>query len=151
MKRLYTLLKKTVEAFNPLHIKVKTLEDKVDKPQNVLWSSDGIFMIETQTAELSEPISSQKNGIVLVWSDYDNGAINQNFVTTFIPKGYVSLHDGKGMSITLISSSFNRCATKYVYVSDNKITGNSINNKTGSNSGITYVNNKFVLREIIGV
>ena len=43
-------------------------------------------------------------------------------------------------------------ATKYIYISDTTITGTDDNATVGTGtSGVTYTNNRFVLRYVIGV
>lgn len=118
-----------------------------------LLASPGMYMTSGHTATLSEPISKQKNGIVLVFSEYVDGAIaDQSFHTRFIPKMMVSMHAGKAHCIQLTTSNLAYFATKYLYISDDKITGHNNNSLTGTGAcGITYTNNRFVLRYVIGV
>lgn len=117
--------------------------------QSVLWSG-AIYMNGSQTANLTSNISDQPNGIVLVWSDYSNGQANDwNFNFTFIPKNWGS--SGIGMVCQLVGSKFTTIGTKYLYIYDNRIVGNADNAATGTNNGITYANNRFVLRRIVGV
>ena len=65
----------------------------------------------------------------------------------------VSEHEGKGNVFTLNSSAiFGVLAAKYLYIHNDKITGNAESNSSGtSSSGITYNNAGFVLRYVIGV
>ena len=65
----------------------------------------------------------------------------------------VSKQEGKGNVFTLNSSAiFGVLAAKYLYLHDDKITGNAENNASGTaSSGITYNNAGFVLRYVIGV
>lgn len=118
-----------------------------------LWSG-GYYMSDTHTATLSEAVSAQANGIVLIWSYYKNGAVdNTAFNTFFIPKQFVSLHNGKGISMFLTTGSLGSAATKYVYVSDTTIKGNANNDDaaTAKGLGITSTPKNFVLRYVIGV
>ena len=119
----------------------------------ILWSggTTGSLMKASQTATLSENVSSQANGIVLVWSAYASGsAQNYNWHCDFIPKEFVNF-SGRGYLCIMASSKFTNIATKYVYINDNSITGNDDNSTTGTGSGITYTNNSYVLRYVIGV
>lgn len=121
--------------------------------QKTLWSGS-YFLNDSQTVTLSEAISAQPNGIVLVWSYYSDGASeNSNFSTYFIPKHFVSLHGGRGISIFISNSSASIVATKYVYVSDTQLTGHSNNNAAAASksSGVTISPRYFVLRYVIGV
>lgn len=53
--------------------------------------------------------------------------------------------------MNMTGSRFDVMASKYVYVSDNKVSGFAHNNSSGTNNGITYDNSRFVLRYIIGI
>ena len=119
----------------------------------VLWSG-GWYMTSGHTATLSESISSQANGIVLVFSRYSSStAQDYNFNTIFVPKSQVANHSGAGHSFIMTTDGmFSVMASKYLYINDTSIVGNDNNNKTGTGaSGIVYTNNGFVLRYVIGV
>lgn len=120
--------------------------------QNVLWSG-GYYMTSGHTVPLSEPVSKQPSGIVLVFSEYIDGAVSDTaFHTRFIPKTLVATHPGKGHCIQLSSSNLDYFATKYLYISDDKIVGHDNNGMTGTGDcGITFTNTRFVLRYVIGV
>lgn len=119
----------------------------------VLWS--GVYyMNDTQTATLSEAISAQANGIALIWSYYTDGAAdNSNFHSIFVPKHFVSVHNGKGLSMFLTNASLSIAAGKYLYISDTSIKGYSNNdaNAAAKDSGLTATPKNFVLRYVIGV
>lgn len=119
----------------------------------VLWSGT-YYMSDTQTATLSAAVSAQPNGIVLLWSYYTDGAAdNSNFHSYFIPKQFVSSHNGKGHAIFMSNSSLTMAASKYVYVSDTTIKGYAGNDDAAAakTSGITSTPKNFVLRYVIGV
>lgn len=118
----------------------------------VLWSG-GWYMTSGHTVELSETVSEQATGINLVFSEYyDSEAKNQTFVSFFVSKKLVSAHPGCGSCFMMSTSNMNYVATKYLYISDDKIVGHDNNSLTGTGtSGITYSNNRFVLRYVIGV
>ena len=120
--------------------------------QKVLWSGSW-YMNASQTANLSENISKQPNGIVLVFSRYSDGAAqNHNFNSFFVPKQFVQLHSGGGCSFLIMSATFEYACSKYLYISDSSISGHASNNATGTGSnGVTYANNGYVLRYVIGV
>lgn len=126
----------------------------VIRPWNkILWSG-AYYMNDTQTATLSESVSSQPNGIVLIWSYYVDGAAdNSNFRPFFIPKQFVTSHNGKGISMFLTNSGLTVVASKYIYVSDTKLTGHSNNGAAASAkaSGVTSTPRQFILRYVIGV
>ena len=119
---------------------------------NVLWSG-GSYMGSGQTANLSQSITSQKNGIVLCWSAYANGqAQNYNWNFIFIPKQFITTAgEGNGVSSFLTGSTLESISYKYVYVGDSTITGHEFNDDAGAKSGITYNNRLYVLRYVIGV
>lgn len=127
----------------------------------VLWSGaeqmganeDGTL----KAIELAEPIYAQPTGIVLVFSynstDTSLGAQNYQFHTFFHSKYEIATHPGAGRSYFLCSSGFTILATKYLYINDLKITGNADNTKSGTSSttGLSYNNERYVLRYVIGV
>lgn len=117
---------------------------------HVLWSGSQ-YMFESQTATLSSPISSQANGICLIFSLYQDGsALDQEFFSHFVPKGFCDLHNAVGMTFSLCSPWGN--AVKYLYISDTSIVGHTINsNASLTVGGITYNNRRFVLRYVVGV
>lgn len=123
----------------------------------VLWSSGGWFMNASQNIQLSEPISAQPNGIVLVWSLYDftgnAGAYDYGLVQHFVPKYMATDLPGVGSYFTLAINNFDYICSKCLYIYDEKIVGhdgNAVNSKS-SYSGITYTNKAWVLRYVIGV
>lgn len=119
----------------------------------VLWSGSH-FMSANQTATLSSPVSQQPNGIVLVWSVYDNlngAAENSGFNSFFIPRQLVLAHPGVGHSCFMGGwGSMQIFAHKYVYINDDTIRGNSYNEGTQTGA-IALDNSRFVLRYVIGV
>lgn len=121
--------------------------------QAVLWSGE-IWPTDGQTAKFSGRVSEQKNGIVLVWSRYvdGEGAKDDQFVCNFIPNKIVAQKEGKGHTFTLFANSFSNVSAKYVYISDNRLTGHTNNTETGTGAiGLKYNNKYFCLRYVIGV
>ena len=118
----------------------------------VLWSG-GKYMTAEHIETLAEPVSAQPSGIVLVFSEYVDGeAKNQSFHRFFVDKTSVALESGVGCVFQMSTSNLAYFATKYLYISDTRITGHANNNTTGTGAcGITYTNNRFVLRYVIGV
>lgn len=118
----------------------------------VLWSG-GYYMTSDHTIELAEKVSAQRSGINIVFSEYYDGETkNQTFVSFFVSKKLVSNHGGCGHCFQMSTSNLAYFATKYLYISDDKIVGHDNNSLTGTgNSGIKYTNNRFVLRYVIGV
>lgn len=118
----------------------------------LLWEG-GRYMTADHTNALAEPVSKQRSGIVLVFSEYIDGATSDTaFHEMFIPKTMVAKHPGKGHCFQLSSSNLDHFATKYLYISDDKIVGHANNGMTGTGDcGITFSNTRFVLRYVIGV
>lgn len=154
------------DSFNSVYNSVKVYKSKttMNKPlfingteftgsNKVLWSGT-FYMTAGHTATLSEAVSDQANGIVLLFSRYSDGtAQNYHFQPHYVPKSQVINHPGVGHSFLLTSDgSFSIMACKYLYVNDTSIAGNAVNNTTGTGtSGIKYTNNAYVLRYVIGV
>lgn len=117
----------------------------------ILWSG-GMYMTAGHKAELSEPILSQPHGIVLTFSRYANGEVQDtNFHHFFVPKAFVIQKNGYGHTYFMAANKFLMVATKYLYINNTHITGHADNDATGTASGITYDNASFVLRYVIGV
>ena len=127
---------------------------KVYHDQKILWGGDltsGMYMTAGHTANLLEPVSDQPNGIVLVFSAYESATdTNYGWQCFFVPKQLVALSTS-GHTFELSRGKHTRKGTKYLYIYDTYITGHADNNLTGTSNGITYANNKFVLRYVIGV
>ena len=118
----------------------------------LLWEGAS-YMTDGQTATLSEPVSRQVNGIVLVFSVFTNGAVeNSGFNSFFVPKRLVALQTGFGHNFFMTGwGGMSLCGSKYLYINDGSISGNENNNKTGAVNGITLASNRFVLRYVFGV
>ena len=143
---------KVAESEDLLEIALPTVFDEsIQYPNNVLWSG-AYYMNGNQTITLSDQISNQASGIVLVFSTYASGApVDANFTEFFIPKEIVAQKPGGGHSFIMAKSLFDAIATKYLYINDGSIAGHANNTLTGSANGITYANNAYVLRYVIGV
>ena len=103
-------------------------------------------------ATLSEAVSKQPSGIVLVFSRYDNGAAAEhNYNSFFVPKALVAEKPGVGSAFRMNTVNFSMVCTKYLYINDATITGNDGNDDTGTANGVTYNNAAYVLRYVIGV
>lgn len=118
----------------------------------VLWSKPA-NLHGSQTNTLSEAISAQPNGIVLIFSRYSNGvAEDANFNFFYVPKEQVALHPGAGCCFNMVTVNFGLACCKYVYINDTTISGNDLNISSGTGaSGVVYDNGAYVLRYVIGV
>lgn len=123
------------------------LLDSETKPE-IIWRG-GYFMNSKHTITLPKKLSEYRNGIYLVWSGYDSGQAKvYNVKYTFVSKYHVSL--GLEGVAELFSGTGGTYAFKYVYVYDDRITGNDVNQQQQTKGGITYYNNRMVLRAVIG-
>ena len=145
----------TLQANNiEIEERLTATEEFVHRESKILWGEDltsGMYMTAGDTINLVEAVSAQKHGIVLVFCIY-NGTddTNHNWQSFFVPKQLVALSTS-GHTFVLGSGKFTYTGTKYLYINDTSISGHDDNNLTGSNNGITYANDKFVLRYVIGV
>lgn len=115
----------------------------------VLWSG-AWYMNASQTATLSEAVSAQPNGIVLVFSRYQDGvAQNWGFESFFVPKYVVATHAAQGSYFS--SNQQGRPWSKYIYISDTELKGNNDNTNDGEFDGRYLFNDFCVLRYVIGV
>ncbi|KAM9866746.1 hypothetical protein ACIFOC_00438 [Leucobacter aridicollis] len=108
-----------------------TITGRAKGTQNkVLWAGTPIYMHAEQVATLSERVSDQATGIVLVWQAYVNGAVKDyDIVYVFVPKWHVAgALNGKGVQCTLWPGNSGTAPhQKYVYVVNERILGNAIN------------------------
>ena len=120
----------------------------------ILWGPYYYYMSASNTINLSQKVSEQKTGIVLVWQAYSDGAPQPwDYNFTFIPKWQVITNSSRGVVCYLATSQAGKIGTKYVYLFDDKIKGHNENSTgaTKGNSGITTTNNHWVLTYVIGV
>lgn len=103
-------------------------------------------MRDGQEINLSEPVSAQHRGIVLHWQYYNTGAEDHNHNYFFVPKSQIN-----GAGVTMMGFVQSYFFKKYVYVKDDKITGNADNDQVKTLSGVQFNNNKAVLTEVLGV
>lgn len=123
-----------------------------DYAGTLLWQG-GYYMTAGHTVPLSESVSKQRSGIVLVFSEFVEGAAkDQSFHCFFVDKKTVSLNAGVGHCFQMTTSNLAYFATKYLYINNTQITGHENNNATITGTcGITSTNGRFVLRYVIGV
>ena len=109
-------------------------------------------MEASHTNTLSEKISEQPHGIVLIFSEYKDDTVQEyGWNHFFIPKSWISGHEGYGCAFTMNAGNFGAVCCKYLYIFDGKITGADSNKGNGSNNGITYDNRRYMLRYVMGV
>ena len=132
---------------NPVEINGKNYGEN-----RVLWGGVS-HMNANQSINLSEAVSAQPNGIVLVFSLYRNNAAEDVSINTaFISKQQVALLSGAPHSFfMLVNAGFSILGAKYLYIDDTTIRGHEGNTLSGANNGITFNNSNYVLRYVIGV
>lgn len=122
----------------------------------ILWTGSSL-LTAGQTATFSEPMSQQKNGVVLVFSRYTSSTAQDYYYSChFIPKLLVTAATGAGqtaagVAISMATSKFDYISAKYIRVTETGVTGDETNNASGTTNGVTYNNSNFALRYIIGV
>lgn len=129
------------------------------KQNKVLWSGGdvGSYMSTGHTCDLSKtPISQQQNGIVLVFSQFDQANYKglEDFMSFFVPKQLVATKPGATHTFQLNTYNYSALGTKCLKISDTLIEGDVINEAVGyidSGKSVSYANNKFVLRYVYGV
>lgn len=133
---------------------INTIITDIASSYNVLWTG-AWYMNAGQTATLSQNVSEQKTGIILVWQAYSSGQTsNSDYNYSFIPKYHTAVHNGAGVAMFLTNSNGNLLATKYVYVNDDSLVGHSINESSHTNrsaSGIYTDSNRWVLTAVLGI
>lgn len=116
-----------------------------------LW--DGyIWMRAGQTAALSDPISQQPHGIIVIFALYDpttDGVTNVMTNPYFVPKTAINYD----YVFTMFWESGWKAGVKRVSVQDTQIVGNAQNDAATfkASSGITLDERWFVLRRVYGV
>ena len=120
--------------------------------KNRYLNTPNAYMSGSQDISLSQRISAQATGIVLVWCAFVNGEVKDyDYDYQFIPKWHVQYNNGKGVCFHMATNGFEKIGSKYVYVYDNHIKGHANNTASGTRNGITYANNYWVLHAVIGV
>lgn len=117
----------------------------------VLWSG-AQYMKEDTVVTLSENVSAQPHGIVLVFSAYTvgTGESNTHWHNFFVPKYDMGIDSGGGYSYILERGG--KFYKKYLYINNGEIRGSSDNNNPSYTlHGQTVDNRNFVLRYVIGV
>lgn len=134
--------------------KIKQNVNKLLEGQNILWQG-ALYMSASHTANLSQKISEQKNGVVLFFQPYStntNSPQSFGFYTKFIPKKVIEMFgNGYGYCFNIPDNSTGIIAGKYLYLYDNKIVGNDQNVGTSIMFGTTINNKNAVLTAVIGV
>lgn len=146
LQQLITSLSDVLASFdyngadpNLVASRVAALENKSTR---VLANSNGSFLTASQTINLSQAISAQPNGIILIWCYYSGGAAaNSHWNHTPIHKHQLAM-PGSGQVTVQLESSGTGPVRKFLYVTDTQISGHDQNAGVGG-AGM-------VLRAIVG-
>lgn len=115
-----------------------------------LWSGS-MLMGAGHTVSLSSSISSQPTGIILTFSSYTESSNNYEWEHFVVPKYTVSNYNNTGHRFNMFLSNFGMAASKYLTISNTKITGNAANEEYGTGAtGITFQNGRMTLRSVVG-
>ena len=121
-----------------------------------LWNGQQQMKDANTSITLSETVSAQPNGIVLVFTPYNSTtglANDEKLQAFFISKKVVQVMPSKMHTFFLMDgANFGTVGAKSLYISDTKVTGYANNSSSGTGtSAIKYDNTQFVLRWILGV
>lgn len=129
----------------------------VANTNRLLYQGEGLYMTGSQKITLSEKISQQPTGIVIIWSVYRDGeAKDYHWYFQFVPKFILSLPT----TTKRFDTDIFLCAggqSQYAAMKELTITDDVIYGRPGNSSsklivnGITCVNDEWVLRAVIGV
>lgn len=131
--------------------------NNIANTNRLLYQGEGLYMTESQKITLSEKISQQPTGIVIIWSAYRDGeAQDYHWYFQFVPKFILSLPT----TTKQFDTDIFLCAggqSQYAAMKELTITDDVIYGRVGNSSsklivnGITCVNDEWVLRAVIGV
>lgn len=121
-----------------------------------LWTGSSL-LTASQSVTFSEPVNQQQNGIVLIFSRYiSSTAVDYFYSCHFVPKLLITAASNAGMTsaavtVTMATNKFEAISGKYLRITNTGITGDDANSASGTSNGVTYNNNQFALRYVIGV
>lgn len=126
--------------------------DILDMRTNKVLCATAAWMYASETMALSEPISAQDNGVVLVFSFHDgNTTQDSNWVHVPILKEFVARHSGQGTLVNMRGLTNENNGNKYLYITDTTIKGHDSNAAEGmASDGSVYKNQRYLLRYVIG-
>ena len=122
----------------------------------ILWTGS-YLLTASQTATFSEPLSQQQSGVVLVFSRYiSSAAVDYFYSCHFIPKQLITAatsagQTAAGVTVIMATNKFEAITGKYLRITDTGITGDDANSASGTANGVTFNNDRFALRYVIGV
>lgn len=118
----------------------------------VLWEG-AAHMSERDTITLSEPISLQEHGIVLVFCAYSSGqATNNDFNSHFLHKDLIKMQNDRNHAFFCTNYGLMKpVCSKLIKITDTQMKGNNQNKFTGDYGGLHLDGNFYVLRYVLGI
>lgn len=128
--------RKTSKINDKISSNKSELEAKIDDitPKiNKIWSG-AKYPVDVDEVVPSKKLSECLNGWVLLWQRYvpGDGTRNSDFFYSHIHKGFIDGFEGYGMGFLIRRS--NDIINKYMYIHDNKMVGQTINNQAPNNN-----------------
>lgn len=148
-KNEFNIFPDAASISSPMEINGYTYGDN----QKMLWSGT-LYMSDKHEISLSNTVSSMPNGIVLVFTEYvDGAATDYSYSCHFVPRREVELHPGKSHVFITVAPKLSYFGTKYLYIDNTSIKGNALNidENVKTSCGIVRNSKHFVLRHVIGV
>jgi len=133
--------------------------DQYNSNNKILWEG-AKFMNGDSAVAFDGKVSEQEHGIVLVFSYFEQNegdteptAQDHSWSCHFVPKVMVELNNGGAHTFLMtINATMKTFGAKHLHISDTGITGDDANSQAAeSQCGITFSNNNYVLRYVIGV
>lgn len=116
------------------------------------FGKDGIFVDMNELHDYEWTVTNKGNRIAALNREITKRKLPLVIICGTEAEGVVGKHPGLGMNFFIAHSSFEYCGAKYLYISDQQIKGHANNSLAGTGAvGITYANNRFIMRYVIGV
>lgn len=122
----------------------------------ILWTGSSL-LTASQSVTFSEPLNQQQSGVVLVFSRYiSSAAVDYFYSCHFVPKLLVAAatnvgQTAAGVTVIMATNRFEAISGKYLRITNAGITGDDANSESGTANGVTFNNDRFALRYVIGV
>lgn len=146
----FPLFEVTVDGLSDVTVKVifNVTDLNLSQNEKLLWT--GNYAMNSGTViTLPEKISAQAHGLKIVFAGGKKDDWNYDIQIADVDKLAVRLLSGHGFSFPLFGAGFGNIGLKYLYITDDKITGNAVNVQGGTKNGITYQAD-YVIKAVIG-
>lgn len=154
LKQIVTITSDVTEVWERYFFAEKWTEwTRITKSgSRILWQG-AAHMSERDTITLSEPISLQTHGIVLVFCAYSGGKpTNNDFNTHFVYKDLIKLQNNRNHAFFCTNYGLMKpVASKLIKITDTQMSGNNQNKFVGDYGGLHLDGNFYVLRYVLGV